>query len=43
LPLGLADIRDVFAERRRQIDLVVLLVDQDLPNLFGERKFSQII
>jgi hypothetical protein len=36
----LAEIGSLFTERRRQIDLVVLLVNKYLANLFGHGKFA---
>jgi hypothetical protein len=34
-------VRDVDAERGREIDLVILLLGEDLADLFGERVFSE--
>src|SRR5271166_4779671 len=38
-----ADIWNVFAESCRQVNLMVLLIDEDLPNLFGHREFAQML
>jgi hypothetical protein len=43
-PAGLrttADVRDFFAERSGQIDLMVLLLDENLADLFRHCEFSE--
>jgi hypothetical protein len=34
-------IRDFHTQRRRQVDLVVLLINEDLPNKLGHGKFTE--
>jgi hypothetical protein len=37
-----ADIGNLHAQRRRQVDLVILLIDENLPNQFRHRKFAEL-
>ena len=39
--LRLTDVWNIFSKRRRQIDLVVLLLDKDLPNLLSRGEFTE--